>query len=96
MDDDDVSQHHSGRKSAGGEALTRCLREVVYDTLPSQLSELAVPAPRAQLLAVILIQQGKSCLTHPSLMTDIIVDSSVVSLLEGVVLLVLDRWARQA
>ena len=93
MDDGDVSQRHSGRKSAGGETLTRRLREVVHDTLPSQLSELAVPAPRAQLLAVILLQQRKSRLAHPSLVVDIIVDSGVVSLLEGVVLLVLDRWA---
>jgi hypothetical protein len=83
MDDGDVSQPHSRRKSAGDEALTRRLREVVYDTLP-----------RAQLLVVILFQQGKSCLTHPSLVVDIIVNSSAVGLLKGVMLLMLDRRSR--
>ena len=37
----------SGEGGAGGEPLTRRLREVMDDALPSQLPELAVPAPGA-------------------------------------------------
>ena len=37
-------------------ALTRRLRQVMHDALPYQLPELAVPAPGAELLAVIFLQ----------------------------------------
>ena len=47
----DTSGERSRRR-----ALTRRLREVMYDALPRELPELAVPAPGAQLLAVVFLQ----------------------------------------
>jgi len=46
----------SGEGGAGGEPLTRRLRQVMHDALASQLPELAMPAPGAELLAVVFLQ----------------------------------------
>ena len=94
MDDGDVSGRYPRRKSAGGEPLTRRLREVMHDALPCELPELAVPAPGAELLAVIQLQHREVRLTHPALVIDIVINSGVMSLLQPVVFLVLDHRSR--
>ena len=66
----------------------------MHDALPREFPELAVPAPGTQLLAVIRLQQGEPCLTHPSLVVEVVVNPSVVSLLKPVVLFVFDHWPR--
>ena len=43
-------------KGSRRRALTRRLRQVMHDALASQLPELAVPAPGAELLAVVFLQ----------------------------------------
>ena len=54
MDDGDASPEYVRRRGAGGEALTRRLRQVMYDALARELPELAMPAPEANLVAVVL------------------------------------------
>ena len=63
MDDGDASPEYVRRRGAGGEALTRRLRQVMYDALARELPELAVPAPGANLVAVVL-QHRKHRLAH--------------------------------
>ena len=48
-------------------ALTRRLRQVMHDALASQLPELAILAPGAEFLAVVLLQLREACLAHPAL-----------------------------
>ena len=92
-DDGDTSLEYVRRRRAGGEPLTRRLREIMHDTLARELPELAVPTPGADLVAVVL-HHRKHGLTHRSLVVDIIVNSGVVSLLECVLLAVFDHWTR--
>ena len=63
MDDGDASLQYVQRRRAGGELRARRLREVVYDALARELPELAMPAPGADLVAVVL-QHRKHSLTH--------------------------------
>ena len=62
----------------------------MHDTLPREFPELAVPTPGTELLAVILFQQGEPGFTHPPLVVEIVVNSSVMSLLERIMLLMFD------
>ena len=50
------------------------------DALPCQLPELAVPAPGAELLAVVFLQLREAGFTHPALVV-ILIHPGVVSLL---------------
>ena len=43
-------------KESRRRALTRRLRQIMDDALTGEFSELAVPAPRAQLLTVVYLQ----------------------------------------
>jgi hypothetical protein len=54
VDDGDASHRYIRRRGAGGEPLTRRLREVMYNALPCELPELAVPAPGAEFVAIVL------------------------------------------
>ena len=65
----------------------------MYDALPSELPELAVPAPGAQLLAVVFLQLREPRFTHPPLVV-ILVHPGVVSLLQRCLLPVLDQRSR--
>jgi hypothetical protein len=53
VDDGNTPGGYVQRKSAGGELLTRRLREIMYDALPGELPELAMQAPGAEFLAVV-------------------------------------------
>ncbi len=53
------------------------------DALPSQLPELAVPAPGAELLAVVFFQLREARFTHPALVV-VLVHPSIVRLLQRV------------
>ena len=77
-DDGDASPGYVRKRGAGGEPLTRRLRQVMDDALPSQLPELAMPAPGAQLLAVVFLQLREAGFTHPALVV-VLVHSGVVS-----------------
>ena len=44
-------------KESRRRALTRRLRQVMDDALPGELAELAVPAPRAEFLTVVFLEQ---------------------------------------
>ena len=74
-------------------SLTRRLRQVMDDTLASQLPELAVPAPGAKLLAVVFLQLREARFTHPSLVV-IFVHSGVVGLLQRGLFSVFDQRSR--
>ena len=50
------------------------------DALPCELPELAVPAPGAELLAVVFLQLREAGFTHPELVV-ILIQPGVVSLL---------------
>jgi len=63
MDDGDASPEYVRRRRAGGELRARRLREVMYDALAREFPELAMPAPGANLVAVVL-QHRKYGLTH--------------------------------
>jgi len=52
----------------------------MHDALASQLPELAVPAPGAEFLAVVLLQLREARFAHPALVI-VLVHSDVVSLL---------------
>jgi len=54
MDDGDASPEYVQRRRAGGEPLTRRLSEIMYDALTRELPELVMPAPGADLVAVVL------------------------------------------
>ena len=81
---------NTSREGARAARLTRRLREIMNDTLPRQLPELAVPTPGAQPLSIIL-QHREDRFTHASLIVRIIVKTSVMSLLEAVMLFVFDQ-----
>jgi hypothetical protein len=70
----------SGEGGSRRRAISRRLRQVMQDALPSELPELAMPAPEAQLLAVVFLQLRKARFTHPALVV-ILVHPGVVSLL---------------
>lgn len=61
-------------------ALTRRLRQAMDDALPGELTELAVPAPRAEFLTVVFLEQREVGLAHPSLMVVVSVHPCVVCL----------------
>jgi hypothetical protein len=63
------------------------------DTLPSQLLELAAPAPGAQLLAVVFLQLREAGFTHLALVV-VFVHSGIVALLQRCLLPVLDQRSR--
>ena len=54
-DDGDASDHYAGEREQAA-SLTRRLRQIMDDALASELSELAVPAPRAELLTVVFLE----------------------------------------
>ena len=74
-------------------SLTRRLRQVMDDAFPSQLPELAMPAPGAQLLAVVFLQLREAGFTHPALVV-VFVHPGVVSLLQRCLLSVLNQRSR--
>ncbi len=63
------------------------------DTLASQLPELAVPSPGAELLAVVLLQLREARFAHPALVV-VLVHSGVVSFLQRSLFSVLDQRSR--
>ena len=65
----------------------------MHDALVRELPKLAMPAPGADLVAVVL-QHRKHSLAHRALVVDFVVNSGVVSLLECVLLTVFDHWTR--
>ncbi len=65
----------------------------MQDTFLSELPELAVPAPGAQLLAVVFLQLREAGFTHPALVV-VLVHSGVVSLLQRCLFPVLDQRSR--
>ena len=67
----------------------------MHDALAGQLPELAVPAPGAQLLAVVLLQQREAGLTHPPLVVDSSVHPRVACFFQQCLFLVLDQWPRR-
>lgn len=64
------------------------------DAPAGELSELAVPTPRAQFLTVVFLEQREAGFAHPPLMVVISVHSRVVRLLQRCVLFVLDERPR--
>jgi len=64
------------------------------DTLPSQLPELAVPAPGAQLFAVVFLPLREPRFTHPVLVV-VLVHPSVVGLPQRCLLSVFDQRSRR-
>jgi hypothetical protein len=55
-DDGHVSSGYVQKRGAGGKLLIRRLRQIMHDALPCELPELAMPAPGAEFLAVVLFQ----------------------------------------